>query len=121
MKRPRSSNDRSTATRSLSAPVLWALSIPVGIIAGLGAVLFRALIGFVHNLMFLGKLSATYDANTHTPPGPWGPFVIFVPVLGALGVAFLVKNFAPEAKGHGVPEVMDAVTIAGELSVRWYP
>jgi chloride channel protein, CIC family len=109
MKRPRSSNDRSTATRSLSAPVLWALSIPVGIIAGLGAVLFRALIGFVHNLMFLGKLSATYDANTHTPPGPWGPFVIFVPVLGALGVAFLVKNFAPEAKGHGVPEVMDAV------------
>jgi CIC family chloride channel protein len=32
-----------------------------------------------------------------------------VPVVGALGVAFLVKNFAPEAKGHGVPEVMDAV------------
>jgi chloride channel protein, CIC family len=29
--------------------------------------------------------------------------------VGAAGVAFLVKNFAPEAKGHGVPEVMDAV------------
>lgn len=26
-----------------------------------------------------------------------------------MGVAFLVKNFAPEAKGHGAPEVMDAV------------
>lgn len=26
-----------------------------------------------------------------------------------MGVAILVKNFAPEAKGHGVPEVMDAV------------
>lgn len=24
-------------------------------------------------------------------------------------MAFLVKNFAPEAKGHGVPEVMDAI------------
>ena len=24
-------------------------------------------------------------------------------------MAFLVKNLAPEAKGHGIPEVMDAV------------
>jgi CIC family chloride channel protein len=31
------------------------------------------------------------------------------PVLGAVGVAYLVKTFAPEAKGHGVPEVMDAI------------
>src|SRR5271170_7755051 len=108
--KPGSANDHSrTSARSLSAPALWTLSIPVGVVAGLGAVVFRALIGFVHNLLFLGKLSATYDASTHTPPGPWGPFIILAPVLGALGVAFLVKNFAPEAKGHGVPEVMDAV------------
>ena len=50
-----------------------------------------------------------YDANAHTLPGPWGPLVILVPVLGAAGVAFLVGSFAPEAKGHGVPEVMDAI------------
>jgi len=62
-----------------------------------------------HNLLFLGKLSSTYNANVHTPPGPWGAFVILVPVVGAAGVAFLVKNFAPEAKRHGDPEVMDAV------------
>jgi len=85
------------------------LSVLVGVVAGLGAVVFRALIGLLHNLLFLGKLSTTYDANIHTPPSPWGPFVVLVPVAGALGVAFLVKNFAPEAKGHGVPEVMDAV------------
>jgi CIC family chloride channel protein len=110
MKRSGSSNDYSTPlARSLNAPLLWALSILVGVVAGLGAVAFRALIGLLHNLLFLGKLSATYDANAHTPPSPWGPFVILVPVAGALGVAFLVKNFAPEAKGHGVPEVMDAV------------
>jgi chloride channel protein, CIC family len=30
-------------------------------------------------------------------------------VLGAIGVTFLVSNFAPEARGHGVPEVMDAI------------
>ena len=81
----------------------------VGIVAGLGAVAFRALIGIFHNLFFLGKFSAAYDANTHTPAGPWGPFVILVPVVGAFAVVFLVKNFAPEAKGHGVPEVMDAI------------
>jgi chloride channel protein, CIC family len=110
MERPGLSNDYSTpSARSLNAPVLWALSILVGIVAGLGAVAFRALIAILHNLLFLSKLSATYDANIHTPPGPWGPFVILVPVVGALGVVFLVKNFAPEAKGHGVPEVMDAV------------
>jgi CIC family chloride channel protein len=35
--------------------------------------------------------------------------VILVPVVGALAVTFLVRHFAPEAKGHGVPEVMDAI------------
>ena len=85
------------------------LSVLVGVVAGLGAVVFRALIAILHNLLFLGRFSATYDANRHTPASPWGPFVILVPVVGALGVAFMVKNFAPEAKGHGVPEVMDAV------------
>jgi len=96
-------------SRSLNVAALWGLSILVGVVAGLGAVAFRALIGFFHNLLFLGKISTTYNANAHTPPSPWGVFVILVPVIGAVGVAFLVKNFAPEAKGHGVPEVMDAV------------
>ena len=81
----------------------------VGVIGGFGAVAFRALIAFFHNLLFMGKFSLVYEANIHTPPSPWGPFVILVPVLGAAGVSFLVTHFAPEAKGHGVPEVMDAI------------
>jgi len=85
------------------------LAILIGLVAGLGAVVFRGLIALFHNLLFLGQLSVTYDANVHTPPSPWGILVIFVPVLGAAGVAFLVGKFAPEAKGHGVPEVMDAI------------
>ncbi len=97
------------ATRTVGAAILWALSLLVGVVAGLGAVVFRALIAIFHNLFFLGRLSAAYDANTHTPPSPWGPLVILVPVVGAFGVVFLVKNFAPEARGHGVPEVIDAV------------
>jgi CIC family chloride channel protein len=67
------------------------------------------MIAFLHNLFFLGKVSFFYEANVHTPPGPWGPLIIFVPVIGAIGVTWLVRTFAPEARGHGVPEVMDAI------------
>lgn len=81
----------------------------VGLVAGAGAVIFRDLIALFHNWFFLGQFSFSYVANAHTPPSPWGAWVILVPVGGAILVAFLVKNFAPEAKGHGVPEVMDAI------------
>jgi CIC family chloride channel protein len=95
--------------KPISHPVLWLLSVLVGVIAGLGAVVFRDLIALLHNLLFLGKFSVDYAANFHTPPSPWGAGIILAPVVGAIGVAFLVKNFAPEAKGHGVPEVMEAI------------
>ncbi len=88
---------------------MFAWSVVIGIVGALGAVVFRGLIAVFHNLLFLGQWSFVYNANIHTDPSPWGPFVILVPVLGAVGVAFLVSNFAPEAKGHGVPEVMDAI------------
>ena len=85
------------------------LSLSVGIIAGLGAWAFRMLIGLFHNILFLGNFQFHYDANLHTPENPWGAGVILAPVIGAFVVAWLVKTFAPEAKGHGVPEVMDAI------------
>jgi CIC family chloride channel protein len=85
------------------------LAAVVGAAAGLGAVAFRGLIAIFHNLLFLGKWSFSYNANLHTPPSPWGPFIILAPVVGAAGVAFLVKTFAPEARGNGVPEVMEAI------------
>jgi CIC family chloride channel protein len=85
------------------------VAIFVGIVTGFGAIVFRGLIGFIHNLLFLGRFSFFYDANTYTPPSPWGVFVILVPVVGAVVVTLLVTKFAPEARGHGVPEVMDAI------------
>ena len=93
------------------------LAFSVGVIAGLGAYVFRELIGIVHNVLFLGKFAFQYDANLFTPPSPWGAGVILVPVVGALIVTFLVVNFAPEARGHGVPEVMDAIYY-GEGKIR---
>ncbi|HEV2263443.1 MAG TPA: chloride channel protein [Stellaceae bacterium] len=85
------------------------LAVAVGIVTGVGAVAFRALIAFVHNLLFLGTVSAAYNSNAFTPPNPWGAAVILVPVVGGLLVTLLVTKFAPEAQGHGVPEVMDAI------------
>jgi len=100
----------STAPKPLSIWIMALLAVAVGLIGGFGAVIFRGMIAIVHNLLFLGTFSYQYDANIHTPtPAPWGAWIILVPVVGAVGVAFLVKTFAPEAKGHGVPEVMDAV------------
>lgn len=85
------------------------IAILVGVVTGFGSILFRGLIGFIHNLFFLGHFSVFYDANVYTPASPWGVFVILVPVIGGMGVVFLVETFAPEARGHGVPEVMDAI------------
>ncbi len=89
------------------------LAVVIGLLTGYGAVAFRKLIGLIHNLAFFGEWSSDYDANIFTEPSPWGPLIILVPVVGAIIVTFLVKHFAPEARGHGVPEVMDSVYYKG--------
>ncbi|HUN45354.1 MAG TPA: chloride channel protein [Stellaceae bacterium] len=99
--------------RRIGLLTLSVLAVVVGIVTGFGAVVFRDLIGFIHNALFLGQFAVRYDANLFTPPSPWGVFVILVPVAGALAVTFLVNKFAPEARGHGVPEVMDAIYYKG--------
>jgi len=123
-----SSSGRNSTASNPSAPAedaddipriglarLSVLAVLVGIVTGFGAVAFRDLIGLLHNLLFLGRFVVRYDANLFTPESPWGALVILVPVVGALGVTFLVSTFAPEAKGHGVPEVMDAIYYKGGI------
>jgi CIC family chloride channel protein len=85
------------------------IGVFIGLITGVGAMVFRLMISLVHNVMFLGEFSGVYDANVFTPASPWGAWVIAVPVIGGIFVTFLVTKFAPEARGHGVPEVMDAI------------
>ena len=95
--------------RTLGLLALSLLAIGVGITTGFGAIVFRDLIGLIHNILYYGHLSIAYDANVYDRPSPWGPGIILVPVIGGLGVVLLVSKFAPEARGHGVPEVMDAI------------
>ena len=112
---PLGAQGQPTSPRSAREPneiAWWTLvlcALAVGVISGFGAVVFRAMIAGFHNLLFLGRWSLDYEANIHTAPSPMGAWIILAPPLGAIGVAFLVKTFAPEAKGHGVPEVIDAI------------
>ena len=77
----------------------------VGIGTGLGAVAFRYLIQGVE---WVG-----YDWFPTITAG-WGKaYVLIVPAIGGLIVGPLVYFFAREAKGHGVPEVMEAVALRG--------
>jgi CIC family chloride channel protein len=54
--------------RPLPLSQLSLLALALGIITGLGAVLFRDLIGLIHNLAFSGRASLHYDANVFTAP-----------------------------------------------------
>ncbi len=89
--------------------ILFLISIVIGICAGIFSWGFRLLIGFIHNAAFLKSFSMKYDANIHTLISSWGWLIIFAPVVGGFVVVYLIKNFAPQAKGHGVPEVMNAI------------
>ncbi|HEY3828037.1 MAG TPA: chloride channel protein [Solirubrobacteraceae bacterium] len=102
---------RSTVSGSGGLTVLALLT---GAGAGLGAVAFRYMIlGFTY--LFTGH--SDYSAAGHAPD-PWIPglgiwFVVLAPVIGGLIYGPLVSRFAPEARGHGVPEVMYAVNRLG--------
>lgn len=102
--------------------VLCGLALVVGVMTGVGAVALRALIGFFHNAFYNGTFSFVYDANVSEGASRFGDLVLLSPILGGLVVVFLVQRFAPEAKGHGVPEVMDAIfyqrgNIRGKVAV----
>ena len=92
---------------------LSGLAICIGIVTGLGAIALRYLIAVVHNLLFLGQVSLDYNAHVATPPGPFGPLVILAPVIGGVVVLWMVRNYAPEARGTGMAAVMEAIYYRG--------
>jgi len=94
---------------------LVVLALLVGAGAGLGAIVFRSLISWGTRL-FTG--TSDYAATTGHPAHPWLPwlgagFIVLAPAIGGLLYGPLIDRFAREARGHGVPEVMYAVTQRG--------
>jgi len=112
---------RRTAARLLKqlqlteTNILIILSVFVGLTTGLGAIGFVKLIEFFNDLFF-----GLTDQILSTAVGfaSWGGYRWWLPVIPALGgllVGPIVYRFASEAKGHGVPEVMNAVARLGGI------
>lgn len=81
------------------------LAVLVGLAGGFGSLVFYHLIRFFTSLSFerAGEILSFL--------GPY--YVLVPPVLGGLLVGPMIWRWAREAKGHGVPEVMQAVVRRG--------
>ncbi|MBN2308630.1 MAG: chloride channel protein [Candidatus Hydrogenedentes bacterium] len=85
-------------------PILLAVSIGAG--AGLAAVAFRELVHGIEHLLF-------EQAGGWVKLGIGAAYTIPIVAFGGLLVGLITRFFAPETKGHGVPEVMLAVAYQG--------
>jgi len=97
--------------RTSDASYFLVFSILIGTGAGFGAIFFRWLILQINKLFFVD------GGNLLGFMGHY--YVILIPALGGLLVGPVVHFFAREAKGHGVPEVINAmVTNGGRIRPR---
>ncbi|MDY6935174.1 MAG: chloride channel protein [Spirochaetota bacterium] len=80
----------------------------IGIFSGFGAILVRAMIKLISDISFVGGANLL-ESITLTP---WY-MKILIPMIGGLAVGPIIHFFAKEAKGHGVPEVMQSILMRG--------
>jgi CIC family chloride channel protein len=110
MDQPLAAKKRFTLSdlRTNEHTIMAVLAVAVGLAGGFGAVGFRHLINFFQALAY-----GSADELLHVVLSlPWY-LKVWVPAAGGLVVGPLVYFFAREAKGHGVPEVMEAVALKG--------
>lgn len=86
----------------------------VGVITGGGAILYSELISLIQ-WCALGSADLPLYI---LPQLPWYR-ILLTPALGGFLVACVVVFFARGAKGHGVPEVIEAVTLGGGKILPW--
>jgi len=80
----------------------------IGIFGGLGAIVLKWLIHFFQHLLWGNE---RYDASVL--------LTILIPAGAAFIVGMIIYYFSKEAKGHGVPEVMEAIALKkGIIRVR---
>lgn len=84
------------------------VAIIIGVLAGFAAIGIRFLIESISHISFPGEGSLLDNIIN----SPWYVKVL-IPVVGGFIVGPLIYFFAPEAKGHGVPEVMQAILLKG--------
>jgi len=87
-----------------------ALAICIGVFAAYIALLLMKLIGFFTNLFFFQRINT---ALTSPEGHQLGPFVIIVPILGALVVGLMARYGSDKIRGHGIPEAIEAILMNG--------
>ena len=99
--------DFTTTTRVLP---IAALAAVIGVVAAYVAAGLLALIGFFTNLFFFQRAGTALvsPAGHHL-----GPFVIAVPVIGALVIGLMARYGSERIRGHGIPEAIEAILING--------
>lgn len=86
------------------------LAAIVGVLSGFIAIGFRYLLFGIQNLFFYQDFSSSEISPVNHE---LGIYVIIIPAIGGLLVGLITWFFASEAKGHGVPEVMESIAIRG--------
>jgi len=86
------------------------VAIIIGVLAGFGAIAIRVLIKEISLLSFPGGENFLLNVMH----APWFK-ILLIPVIGGLIVGPIIYFWAPEAKGHGVPEVMQAILLKGGM------
>jgi len=84
------------------------LSIAIGALAGLGAYGVSKLIGLIQSFSWKG-VKDFLEIKQYVSP----LYILLIPALGGLLVGPIIFKGAREAKGHGVPEVMESVFLKG--------
>ena len=84
------------------------VAIVIGLLGGFGAVGFRECIHLFQRIAWQTD-NVTLDYLRNLPI--W--WKVLTPAVGGLIVGLITVRFAAEAKGHGVPEVMEAVALRG--------
>src|SRR3982750_2379098 len=85
-----------------------ALAIAAAFLAGFAAQLLTRLIGLITNIAFYGRWSAAFTSPARNTLGPW---VIVVPIVGALIVGAIARYGSAAIRGHGIPEAMEQVLL----------
>ena len=86
------------------------LAIIIGILGGFGGIGIRWLIKFISEISFPGP--GNILQNILAIRWYW---ILIIPVIGGILVGPIITFLAPEAKGHGVPEVMQAILLKGGI------
>jgi CIC family chloride channel protein len=97
----------------LTTPSLIPISLVamvIGVLSAVTAFVLLRLIGLFTNLFFFQRWGTELVSPAGNTLGPW---VVLVPVIGALVIGVMARFGSERIRGHGIPEAIEAILING--------